>query len=165
MTIHAFGERLTDGERGETFLDAFFGLFYEVLKVGRDEQRSGIDRRFNTLWPEGDYIQDEPMQLVPIEYKTDFRTQDTGNVFIETVSVDTADKAGWAYSSQSAYLVYYIPALWRIYIVRMAKLRYACQTWEWRYSTAKAHNSNYDTHGLKVPVEEFERIVLKTIQL
>ncbi len=92
-----------------------------------------------------------------IEYKTDFRAHETGHAFIETVSVDTEDKAGWAYTSQADYLVYYAPALKAIYVMPLDSLRALLPGWLEVYPSRQAQNKTYATHGLLVPLEEFAR--------
>jgi len=87
---YTFDAQKARGDAGESFLDQVFATGYEIRPATRAEQRRGIDRIFTrrkTGW------------RLAVEYKIDYKAAHTGNAFVETVSVDTAGKAGWAYSS------------------------------------------------------------------
>ena len=165
--IHDFATKLTEGQAGETRLDAVFNgeetpgwahastvfgqrllaaiakhLFTPVA-VTRDEQRRGIDRR---LAPG-----------VSIEYKTDSRAQHTHNAFIETVSVDTADKPGWAFSCTATILAYYVLGDELVYVFQPSHLRDLIPAWLAKFPTRQAQNDGYVTKGVCVPLAELER--------
>ena len=149
-TIYQFQTQLRQGESYEAELDQFFrGLGFRISAANRSMQRCGIDRVFF-------HVRDE--QLFTVEYKADSRAGATGNAFIETVSVDTAGKPGWAYSSTAAILVYLVTNPQTIYWLEMAKLRRQLPRWATVYPKRQAHNTNYQTHGLLVPLHELERI-------
>lgn len=151
MTVKAygFGEKLAEGEAGEAYLDSIWGGDYQVCRVGRDQQRRGIDRVL---------IHKESGRRVSIEYKTDATAGRTGNAFVETVSVSTTGKPGWAVASQAMWLVYYIPSPRTIYCIRMGQLRKRLPVWAAMYPTRNIPNEGYVTQGILVPLDEFERI-------
>ena len=101
--------------------------------------------------------QSDTGQRFRVEYKTDYKAAETGNAFVETVSVDTAGKAGWAYSSEADYLIYFIPGDGLIYIIALEVLRRELPRWVREYPLRTAQNEGYATHGLLVPLDEFER--------
>lgn len=142
-----FDEQNLQGAKGEAFLDSFFaGRGHTIQPATRGQQRLGIDRVF--LWGG---------KMALIEYKTDFIAHQTGHVFVETVSVDTDDRAGWAYTSQADLLVYFIPGLRRIFVTPLEKLREQLDGWAAQYPSRPARNEAYSTHGLLVPIAEFAR--------
>jgi hypothetical protein len=145
---YTYDAQKTKGDAGESFLDQVFAADYEVRPATCAEQRRGIDRIFTRR---------QTGQRLAIEYKTDYKAAHTGNAFVETVSVDTAGKAGWAYSSEADYLMYYIPADGLIYVLALETLRRELPRWVREYPLRAAQNEGYATHGVLVPLDEFER--------
>src|SRR5690606_23251114 len=115
---YQFDAQHADGLAGEAFLDALFSRWYRIRPASAAQQRRGIDRWFRTA-----------TRRLAVEYKTDHTAARTGNAFVETVSVDTAHKPGWAYTSQADYLVYYIPPDGLVYVLRFAVLRRELARW------------------------------------
>lgn len=146
-----FQKQLTIGETFEQVLDEHFRLRYFVHPVARDEQRQGIDRWFASL--DGGKIS--------VEYKSDSRAHQTGNAFIETVSVDTRDIPGWVYTSKADVLVYYLPVPRTYYMIDFVALREQLPAWEQRYRQVKVKNSDYYTMGLLVPLIELVEIAFE----
>ena len=150
MREHNFRAKLEEGEGYEGLLDIFFGQTFQITRAD-DWQRYGIDRFFQSgKWNWA------------VEYKADSRAAQTGNVFIETVSVDTnGDKQGtpgWAKTSQAHLLVYYIPPAGRIFFTQMARIKALVSKWERAYELVPARNdAGYYTWGLKVPISEFKK--------
>ncbi len=91
-----------------------------------------------------------------MEYKTDHRAQTTGNAFVETISIDRDLKLGWAVTSESDLLLYYIPGLELIYVIRFEALRAQLPRWLRTYPIRSIQNQGYATHGILVPLHEFE---------
>ena len=150
MTTYDFTKQLERGEQGETRLDGLFAQReYLIRPATRDEQRRGIDRWMTNA---------RTGKVTAVEYKTDDLASKTGNAFIETVSVDTANKPGWAYSSEAEFLIYYLPQDELIYIVPFERLRRRLPRWEQTYPKRSAQNEGYQTHGLLVPLCELEGI-------
>ncbi len=83
--MYAFKAQLTKGEQSEAELDTYFAQWYDIQPLDRAQQRQGIDRIF-TRKNNG--------LVFTIEYKTDWMAAKTPNAFVETVSVDTANKPG-----------------------------------------------------------------------
>jgi hypothetical protein len=147
-TRYDFMAQLARGARGEDVLDRLFRRWYALTPATQAEQRRGIDRHFVT--PAG--------RRLTVEYKTDWTAARTGNAFVETVSVDTAGTPGWAYTSQAAYLVYFIPPDGLVYVLTFAALRAQLRAWTQAYPTRAIPNTTYHTHGLLVPLREFEAL-------
>ena len=105
-----------------------------------------------------------PHEVLYVEYKSDRTAERTGNAFVETVSVDTANKPGWAHSSQADWLMYLVPGQCEaLYIIRMADLRQRLATWQATYQQRRIPNDGYHTVGLLVPLHEFETIAYAVI--
>lgn len=138
--------QLRKGEKSERHLDSVFSKWYKIKPASRAEQRLGIDRHFKN----GDNHH-------TVEYKTDWRAAQTGNAFVETISVDTQNKPGWAYSSQSDILVYYVPGDDLIYIFEFPEFRKHLPRWIETFRKAPPiPNDGYNTIGILVPLAEFE---------
>ncbi len=147
---YSFATQLQQGEAHEQRLDAFFrGKGFRVYATDMAGQRQGIDRIF---------VREDDGKQWTVEYKADSLAGRTGNAFVETVSVDSAAKAGWAFTSKAALLVYLIVEPETIYCVSMARLRHALPRWQASYRTVPAQNEGYATHGVLVPLWEIERI-------
>lgn len=153
--VYDFEHQLADGEAGEAFLDEFFRQRgHAVRPASREEQRQGIDRFIVT--PAG--------REMKVEYKTDHVAARTGNAFVETVSVDTAGKMGWALTSQADYLVYFIPDR-MIVVLPLRSLRWALPGWMREYPARSAANNGYLTHGLLVPLGALLEYAVQTFHL
>ncbi len=154
MTTYQFATQLADGITGEDYLDQKFAPCYTIVPATSSEQSHGIDRWF-TSRSNGDRFS--------VEYKTDRTAGRTGNAFIETVSVDTAHKPGWAYTCQARYLIYHIPEPETTYMIPMSHIRYLVDTWRQKYPERRIPNTGhngtkYHTIGTLVPLDEFEKI-------
>lgn len=147
MNQHDFTTKLREGEEGESFLDQHFSSSFEIFTVGMDDQRRGIDRIFVANGRE-----------YKIEYKTDSRAKQTGNAFVETVSVDYQNKPGWAYYSEADWLIYYTTGVEVIYIIQMRRIKENLPKWESMFRTVPSYNNGYRTLGIPVPLDIFERI-------
>lgn len=143
-----FDDQLSHGERGEVFLDRYFSRWFRIEPATEEQQRQGFDRIFHHRKSRSAYT---------VEYKTDTAAARTGNAFIETVSVDAAEKAGWAFTSQADMLLYYVPGKNIVYILKMAAIRARLPFWLQTCEVREVPNNGYHTHGLLVPLEELER--------
>jgi hypothetical protein len=128
---YTFETQKARGDAGELFLDRWFAAEYEVQPAAPQEQRRGIDRVFTHR---------QTGQRLAVEYKTNYKAAYTGKAFVETVSVDTAGRAGWAYESQADYLVYYIPGEGLIYVITLEVLRRELPRWVQAYPHRAAQN-------------------------
>jgi len=141
-----FGVQLDAGKEGERELDDFFreqcGITIDT--VGLKVDKRGIDRVFR--WPSG--------KVATVEYKTDFKAAKTRNAFIETISVSSTNKPGWALTSEAQVLVYFIPEARDIHIFDMYLLKSMV---EWTaaqgFRTGRASNNGYYTEGILVPLD------------
>lgn len=149
MKTYQFNTQLTDGAAGEARLDAYFAKWFTIRPATAEDQRSGIDRHFTRR---------RDRQQFTVEYKTDHTAGRTGNAFVETISVDTQNKPGWAITSQAQVLIYYVPTSGAIYIIDTPRLRQALPIWQQRYPQRAIPNQGYHTHGILVPLLEFEKI-------
>jgi hypothetical protein len=157
MVSYEFDKQHELGKRYETLIDQYFSEWYDITPASEDEQRLGIDRH---------YQHKALPRSFTVEYKTDFVAERTHNAFIETISVDRSNKLGWAYTAQAAYLFYYIVGDDILYVMTFIKLRSQLARWVEKYRTAKTPNESYrgyNTIGLIVPLDEFERHAVHTL--
>jgi hypothetical protein len=153
---YQFAEQLAQGQTYEQQLDARFADRYIIQPATPQQQRQGIDRVYRP--------RSTPHEVLYVEYKADKTAARTGNAFVETVSVDTANKPGWAITSQADWLFYLVPGAAEVlYIIRMADLRAKLPLWERRYDSRRIPNQGYHTVGLLVPLDEFERIAYAVV--
>lgn len=142
--MHDFKQSLAKGEEAEKLVLHWLEKHRQVRPATREEQRQGIDLLVTTA----------------VEVKLDTRWQETGNAFIETVSVDTSGKAGWAETSQADVLLYILYPE-EVLQIGLSRLRAVLDRWKARYRQARASNAGYDTLGLIVPVEELRKVADK----
>jgi hypothetical protein len=147
--VYDFKRQLRKGEAYERHLDVLFAVDYSITPATHEQQRAGIDRIF-TRRIDG--------KRFTIEYKADSKAGATGNAFIETTSVDTTSKAGWATSSQADILVYLVTEPQTIYCIALSKLRTKLERWQRKYREVAVRNKGYRTIGLLVPLHELEAI-------
>lgn len=137
------------GQMVEGILDVFCKLRgYSIRKLTQDEERKLCL---------GDRELTKNGTKVFIEYKSGIQTHYTGNVWLETISVDDPDhyKLGWVYTSQANYIIwaaildncllFYEPEYLRAHIEEWKKMFREVPT---------SHNQNdgYNTWGLIVPL-------------
>ena len=154
--MYKFDEQLSKGQAAEKKLDSLFSDTYVIQEAEMKDQRRGIDRFF---------VSRKLNTALSVEYKTDWRAAKTGNAFVETVSVDTQNKPGWAKSSQADYLVYYVPDDELVYVMKMKKMREHLNEWMSRYPERKIPNQGYSTIGVLVPLKEFEKHAEQVLSL
>lgn len=164
-TVYQFRTQLKKGADHEAYLDSLFADWFQIFRASEIQQRQGIDREFYR-------DEDGVTKKYTVEYKADERAAQTGNAFIETISVKPPSNQawrpivpGWAYTSQADILIYYNPGDRLIYIIQFTKLRRHLPTWENQYREVAVPNKDYTTHGLLVPLAELEKIAEQTINL
>ncbi|MBK8035333.1 MAG: hypothetical protein IPK17_38675 [Chloroflexi bacterium] len=151
---YRFQTQLQQGEQGEATLDAYFAQRYKITAATMAEQRRGIDRWF---------FNPTTGNRFSLDYKTDTRATQTGNVFVETKH---SDRPGWAYTSEADWLFYYLPDAWMVYVVGLPFLRAKrLSGWAAQYPTRSAVNNSYTTYGLIVPLADFARCASMTFDL
>ena len=146
--MYEFKEQLSKGEAAELVLDRHYAQFFDIHNATRDDQRRGIDRFFTRA----------DSKSWPVEYKADWTASQTGNAFVETVSVDSTNKRGWAYTSQAEWLLYFLPRDALVYVIQMKRLRDKLGEWERLCQKRRIENRGYSTHGLLVPLAFFEEL-------
>lgn len=146
------------GMQVESYLDAFFKYRgWQITRTTPYEERTLClgDRR---------YQKDGKRFL--IEYKSGVQTYYTGNVFLETISVDTQNKPGWVYTCKADYIFYATLLNGKIIIFQPDDLRARIEALKQTFKTVKTrHNQNdgYNTHGVIVPLAYAERTLAKGI--
>lgn len=143
------------GEEVANFLDGYFRSHgWQIRPTTRHEERDLClgDRHF--YWRE--YSQ------WWVEYKSGIQTFYTGNVFLETISVDTQNKPGWVYTSQADILLYAAILNRKILLLKPRMLREKLNSLKSQFreaATNKQQNEGYNTHGLLVPLAYAEQFL------
>lgn len=150
---YQFQAQLAEGQAHERHLDDVFAKWFAIKPATAAQQRLGIDRIFRHR--DGSVYQ--------VEYKADSLAGKTGNAFVETISVDTTGKPGWAITSQATTLVYMVTEPETVYVIPMVRIRTLLPRWQAVYRTTTAQNDGYQTHGVLVPLAEFEKISILTL--
>lgn len=158
MSVYSFFERLGFGQQGESFLDKHFSKWYDIKPATRAQQRKGIDRIFTANG-----------RSYKVEYKCDATAARTGNAFVETVSVDSAGKPGWALTCSADFIIYYIVGIGPAYVIKPGEIKKRVKRWEGQYQSRKVPNNKggkkYNTIGVLVPLSEFEAIAYQVLPM
>jgi len=140
------------GKDVEAWLDRYFGeRGFKIEKLSMEEERVQHigDRRFKKgKWS---YL---------IEYKSGIQTYTTGNIFLETVSVDTTKTPGWVFTCKADWIVYACLLNHKLLWFKPDTLRIKITQMQQRYPTVftgKGQNKNYKTHGVIVPLAIAEK--------
>jgi len=155
--IYDFRKQLDKGKSVEISLDNFFKKWYNIETVTIDEERSqGIDRVFTSL---------STGKVTRIEYKADFKTKDTGNIYLE-LSVDGDNgyhKDGWALRSTADLILYTIiyETEYLILGITPGNITKHIPEWSTKFRTAKCRNVGYGSTGLLIPLDNFSSIASK----
>lgn len=146
------------GMEAEGFLDDFFrARGWQIVPTTAHEERKLClgDRHFakdgNTLL---------------VEYKSGIQTYYTGNVFLETISVDSANKPGWVYTCKADYILYATLLNEKILVFKPDKLRAVIEMLKTKFrevKTSNNQNDGYDTHGVIVPLEYAEQHLVEQV--
>ena len=110
-----FSESLKEGEMGEH-------VVWNILSKSTSV-RSIVDVRQDKNFQEQDIdflIENDKRQFTPIEVKTDFKAQDTGNIVYE---VSTSGHIGCFEKTKAKYIYYYIPAKKVVYMIDVKAFR------------------------------------------
>ena len=159
-----FKRQLDKGEEQEKILDDFFrSRGWKIIYADMDAQRAGIDRWFEASVHNG---------LIGIEYKADFRAHETGNLYLETVSVGkykdgdyVVEKAGWVYTTTADYLMYLIAGEQRVLLFVPDELREFVHNAIHSYRSVSVKNQGYTGRGILVPVEDVRPIIRREFLL
>ena len=119
----------------------------------KEEKKLGIDR----VWIVGGKM------LYTVEYKHDFASEDTGNIFIETMSNTYTGSLGWVYTSRAQILVTLVhDALLFAY---MPNVKSMMCLWAMIYPEKPCDNNGYRSYGLPVPRSMYEKECFEIIKL
>lgn len=121
-----------------------------------DLQLLGIDRVFTR---EG--------RSMTVEYKTDRKAKETGNVYVEVdaqVRADGRVVPGWGRQGFADYIVVYAPGAF-LACIDTGALHRCVPVWAQRYRVARCRNSTYHSRGLLVPAAEVRRVAIMSIGL
>lgn len=146
------------GKRVEAFLDEYFrwqGWRIEPTTPHEERALCLGDRRF---W-KGHYA-------YLVEYKSGIQTGATGNIFLETISVDTEQKPGWVYTCQSDFIFYACLLNHKILVFRPQALRTMIERLKQQFrqvSTCHNQNDGYNTHGVLVPLDYAEKYLAEKV--
>lgn len=150
--------QFTNGKAVESFLDEFFGgRGFTIRQTTPHEERVLClgDRHFS-----------QNGQSFYVEYKSGIQTFYTGNVFLETVSVDATSKAGWVYTCRANFVYYACLLNGKILVFQPDRLRGVIDNLKLRFrevKTGKGQNQGYNTHGLIVPLAYAEKYLSEKI--
>lgn len=150
--------QFTRGKQVEAFLDEFFrwqGWRIEPTTPHEERTLCLGDRRF---------IRGETVYL--IEYKSGLQTAATRNIFLETVSVDTAKKPGWLYTCRADYIFYACLLNRKILVFAPQKLRAVIERLRTQFrevATSHHQNDGYNTHGLLIPLDYAEKYLAEKV--
>ena len=152
--------QFAQGKNVEAFLDDYFRYMGWIIRQTTPHEERVLrlgDRRFikdgEALW---------------VEYKSGLQTHFTKNVFLETISVDSANKPGWVYTCAADRILYacvldqvilsFVPQRLREQIDDLKKMFKEVKT--------KNHqNATYDTWGVIVPLDYAMSLAHKVIYL
>lgn len=152
-----------NGKDVEAFLDGYFRQRgYQIRQTTDHEERVLClgDRQFT--WKDTSLF---------IEYKSGIQTFYTGNIFIETISVDDPNnyKLGWVYTCKADILIYATILNNCLLLFRPDGLRQIIDKLKLRYkevSTSHNQNNGYNTYGLIIPFKwARENLAHKVISL
>lgn len=149
-----------EGMQVEAFLDKYLTAHgWTVIRATPQQERlmclgdRRIEKADRSLW---------------VEYKSGVQTFYTGNVFLETVSVDTASKPGWLYTCKADYLLYACVLNGCILVFKPEHLRSILSELKGKYpekSTNHGQNDGYRTHGLCIPLDQAKQYAYKELPL
>lgn len=150
--------QFTNGKAVEAFLDEFFrARGYTIRQTTEREERVLClgDRYFSRSGP-GFWV----------EYKSGIQTFYTGNIFLETISVDSASKPGWVFTSRADFVYYACLLNGKILVFIPEELRGVIGGLRQQFKevkTSKGQNQGYNTHGLIIPLEYAEEHLAKEV--
>lgn len=151
--VYSFSPQLKIGEEGEEVIKAHFRkLGFAVRNASQTEQRNGIDF----------FMKKKDAGEFAVEVKTDMQAHHTGNIFVESVSVDKAGRTGWYGTARADILIYYIKFKNEFYFIPLHKLRALMRGVQTiKYRVVECKNETYSSHGMLVPISEIERHFIK----
>lgn len=139
----------------ETWLDTYFSNHGFKIKRTTPEQERKLCL--------GDRIYSKGMTTKFVEYKSGIQTFYTGNIFLETVSVDTQNKPGWVYTCKASWVIYAALLNKTILWFDPVYLRSIIETLKTKHRVVSTHaqNATYKTWGVIVPLEKAKKLATK----
>lgn len=151
-------DQFKNGKHVEMWLDRFFAnRGWTIQQMSQHEER---------VLHIGDRYFERDGKRLKVEYKSGIQTFYTGNVFLETISVDTHQKQGWVFTCQADYLMYATLLNHKILVMRPEILRANIQRLKLHFptvKTGKGQNDGYNTHGVIVPLSYAEKNLTEQI--
>lgn len=158
--MHKFIDSKVIGDYGEYFLDQYFeSIGYTIRQASKNSQiKYKIDRQF---------LKEKNGKLYSwfVEYKTDKRSIDTGNIFLETISNSVNNTPGWLFATKADVIITLVPDKYIIgYYIKDLRDNYT-NIWK-DYKVVTAINENYKSFGVIVTVQEYiELSKIKVVKL
>lgn len=141
-----------NGKQVEARLDVFFrARGWDIVQTTAHQERALCL---------GDRIFRRPGARYFVEYKSGIQTFYTGNIFLETVSVDTAKKPGWVFTCKADFIFYAALLNHEILVFQPDSLREKIYELRSRFRevmTAHDQNAGYNTAGVVVPLAYAEQ--------
>jgi hypothetical protein len=146
---YSFVEQLERGKAGEAVIKDYFSQWYKITDATLDQQKN----------EKIDFIFERNGVRTKVEVKTDDKTDKTGNLFIETMSMIEWGKYGWAWVTQAEKVLYYaLPDT--VYILDVAQLRDMLQVWhKQRKPKRKVYNDHWTSEGYLIKTDEIVRLI------
>ena len=153
---YSFSSQHELGKHGEQVIDCWLNKLYKIIDVSDipKYQEVGVDR----------IIERVDGTTATVEYKFDIAAKRTGNLFFETVSIDTQQVPGWGWSSQADYWIFLIPEQ-EILVVHPGKLRSLVWQHQMVLKEKAVPNKSYKTLGVPVPLLDVRKIAYQIQKL
>jgi len=153
IPVYNFEEQLKIGKKGEEIMGKYHAPFYIVTKTLLAQDKQGVDFIFTS------YSTEYPWK---VEVKTDQKSQDTGNLFMETISKDTTNKQGWAETSQCEVFIQYRWYADEVMYFWMKDIKNNIDEWAKKYRVVAAQNTEYKTWGVLLPLKKAREFTFAT---
>ena len=104
----------------------------------------------------GDFVITSPYtgERKLFEVKWDERINETGNLYLETMNVNSKDRKGWWRFCQADYLAYGDAKTRRFYIIELAKLKERVKELPTRWASC-----GYESDGLLVSLNDIQDLI------
>ncbi len=147
------------GMNVEKWLDNYFSsLGFSIQKTTPQQERRECL---------GDRVFSKNGTVQFIEYKSGIQTYYTGNVFFETISVDTQGKPGWVYTCKASWVIYAALLNEVILFFDPIYIRSIIEMLKTKFKEVHTHtqNATYKTWGVIVPLDYAKKLATKIINL
>jgi hypothetical protein len=142
---YSFGAQKEVGDSGEAILDHHLKQRYDIRQPPK---RAEIKWKFDRFLRNGE-------KRYTVEYKNDTVAQDSGNLFIETVSNTETEAPGWALDSVAQVVCYRLSGSGHVLFLDVVRIRTNVPMWRVNCESKaiKQDDGSY-THGLLVPIKQ-----------